>query len=100
MIRCLTPQREITIYEFTHLGLRYMNAIDEIRRSEDKEKRKYLKKRNLPAASISVTLSTRDSNVEKVDRITGYNGIMALDFDDVFDLGEAKRKLAALPYVW
>lgn len=100
MIRCLTPQREITIYEFTHLGLRYMNAIDEIRRTPDKERRKYLKKRNLPAASLSVTLSTRDSNIEKTERITGYNGMMALDFDDVFDLGEAKRKLAALPYVW
>lgn len=91
---------EITLIDFLRLGSRHIRTLESIWNMEDKKERNSMKRRLLPAASISATLYTRDSSVPMSKKIKTYNGIIALDFDDIYDVDAAKRKVAELPYVW
>lgn len=98
--KCVDGGSEITLDEFLRLGARYIHQLDEISNTDDKKLRSALKKKNLPAATISALLKSRSSNLALKDKIIHYNGIVVLDFDDVHNLEDAKKKVAALPYVW
>lgn len=93
-------QRNIPLLDFIHLGGRYLDILKKIWKTEDKNRKNYLKRKNLPAATISATLKTRDSNVKLPDKIDHYNGLVVLDFDNLIDIEDAKTKLMMLPYVW
>ena len=93
-------QRDIPLMDFIHLGGRYIDTLKKVWKTEDKNRRNYLKRKNLPAATISATLKTRDSNVKLPDKIEHYNGLIVLDFDNLIDIEGAKTKLMLLPYVW
>ncbi len=95
----MTPA-EILLKEFLSMGQEFRKELEEIWRTEDKKLRGNLKRSRLGAASISATFKTRDVAVPLEDKIKHYNSIIALDFDDVEDLQEAKARVAALPYVW
>jgi len=98
--KCVDGGTEISLEEFLRLGARYIHQLDEISATEDKKLRSSLKKKYLPAATISALLRSRSANLALRDKIVHYNGIVVLDFDDVYNLEEAKKKVAALPYVY
>ena len=93
-------QRDITLSEFVRLGARYIPQLKKIWAVEDKTKRNFLKRKLLPAASISASLKTRSSGVMLEKKINQYTGLIVLDFDNLQDIEDAKLKLKALPYVW
>lgn len=96
----MTHPAEITLREFLRLGTRYIDTLESIWNISEKKVRNNRKRQCLPAATISATLHTRDINVPLSEKIKKYNGIIALDFDDVTDVEAAKKKVAGLPYVW
>ena len=91
---------EIPVRDFINLGARHIENLKKIRAITDKDERDQMKCDLLPAASISCTLFTRDGNVPLEDRIKNYSGLIALDFDNVPDVEEAKLRVSMLPYVW
>jgi len=93
------PQ-EILLSEFLRLGSRHIHTLECIWREDNKDKRNTLKRMNLPAASVSCTLYTRKKGVLLSEKIKKYNGLVVMDFDNVYDIENAKKKVAALPYVW
>ena len=93
-------QRDIPLLEFVRLGGRYLDKLKRIRETEDKKERSFLKRKLLPAATISATMLTRAGNLDLDKKINHYNGLVVLDFDDVEDIEGAKMKLGLLPYVW
>lgn len=93
-------QRDIPLTDFVRLGARYISSLEKIWAEDDKDKRNYLKRKLLPAASISASLKTRQSGVTLENKVKQYTGLIALDFDHVEDIAEAKEKLKQLPYIW
>ena len=96
----VTTPKEIKIRDFLRLGERSLEQLKKIWSTEDKKTRSNLKRRFLSAGTISATFYTRDMAVPLADKIKHYNGLIALDFDDVQDVEAAKQKIGALPYVW
>ena len=97
----LIPTAECTLAEFLQLGLKqHKNTIDHIRSIEDKSERNRLKTTLLPSGSISVCLTTRESSKPLDQRITQYNPLIVLDFDNLPDIEAAKQTLASLPYIY
>ena len=93
------PQ-EIKLTEFLTLGTRYINTLKKIWEEPDKKKRREMKKLELAAAVIPCTVKTRRKDKSLSEKITRYNSVVVLDFDDVFDVEEMKKRVAALPYVY
>jgi len=93
-------QRDIPLNEFVRLGARYIPQLKKIWATEDKDKRNYLKRKLLPAASISASLITRESGVRLENKVNKYTGLIVLDFDHLTDIEATKQKLSELPYVW
>lgn len=93
-------QRDIALTEFVRLGARYIPSLKKIRAEKNSVKRNFLKRKLLPAASISATLKTRKSGVKLEDKVKQYTGLIVMDFDHLEDIEEARRKLCQLPYVW
>ena len=97
----LIPTAECTLAEFLQLGLKqHKDTIDHIRTIEDKSERNRLKTTLLPSGSISVCLTTRESSKPLDQRITQYNPLIVLDFDNLPDIEAAKQTLASLPYIY
>ena len=97
----LIPTAECTLAEFLQLGLKqHKDTIDHIRSIEDKSERNRLKTTLLPSGSISVCLTTRESSKPLDQRITQYNPLIVLDFDNLPDIEAAKQTLASLPYIY
>ena len=97
----LIPTAECTLAEFLQLGLKqHKDTIDHIRTIEDKSERNRLKTTLLPSGSISVCLTTRESSKPLDQRITQYNPLIVLDFDNLPDIEAAKQTLARLPYIY
>ena len=97
----LIPTAECTLAEFLQLGLKqHKDTIDHIRSIEDKSERNRLKTTLLPSGSISVCLTTRESSKPLDQRITQYNPLIVLDFDNLHDIEAAKQTLASLPYIY
>ena len=97
----LIPTAECTLAEFLQLGLKqHKDTIDHIRSIEDKSERNRLKTTLLPSGSISVCLTTRESSKPIDQRITQYNPLIVLDFDNLPDIEAAKQTLASLPYIY
>lgn len=92
--------KEIKLTEFLGLGGRYINYLKLVWQEPDKKKRRTIKKFNLAAAVISCMVKTRRKNLALSEKVKRYNGVVVLDFDDVYDVEEAKKLVAALPYVW
>ena len=91
---------DITLSEFLQLGKQHLNTIDQLRSCTEKAARDRIKRSQLPAATISAVLSTRESSQPLEKRIIQYNPLLTLDFDNLPDIEEAKRILATLPYVY
>ena len=91
---------DITLSEFLQLGKQHLNTIDQLRSCTEKAARDRIKRSQLPAATISAVLSTRESSQPLEKRIICYNPLLTLDFDNLPDIEEAKRILATLPYVY
>lgn len=98
--RVMDYPKEIRLTEFLTLGTRYINQLKRIWQEPDKKKRRTFKKFSLAGAVISCMVKTRRKNLALSDKVKRYNSVVALDFDDVYDVEEAKKKVAALPYVW
>ena len=97
----LIPTAECTLAEFLQLGLKqHKDTIDHIRSIEDKSERNRLKTTLLPSGSISVCLTTRESSKPLDQRITQYNPLIVLDFDNLPDIEAAKQTLVSLPYIY
>ena len=97
----LIPTAECTLAEFLQLGLKqHKDTIDHIRSIEDKSERNRLKTTLLPSGSISVCLTTRESSKPLDQRITQYNPLIVLDFDNLPDIEAAKQTLSSLPYIY
>ena len=97
----LIPTAECTLAEFLQLGLKqHKDTIDHIRSIEDKSERNRLKTTLLPSGSISVCLTTRESSKPLDQRITQYNPLIVLDFDNLPNIEAAKQTLASLPYIY
>lgn len=92
--------KEMKLTEFLTYGTRYINTLKKVWEEPDKKKRRELKKYNLAGAVISCMVKTRRKNKSLSEKIKQYNSVVVLDFDDVFDVEEAKKKVAALPYVY
>ena len=92
--------KEIPLKQFLSLGFSYLSELQQIWATDDKKTRNSLKRDNLPAATISATLLTRDSHKDIKEKIKHYNSLIVLDFDNVEDLIISKKKVEALPYVW
>ena len=92
--------KEIKLTEFLGLGGRYINFLKRIWQEPDKKKRRAIKKFNLAGAVISCMVKTRRKNLALSEKVKQYNSVVVLDFDDVFDVEDAKKRVAALPYVW
>ena len=90
----------ITLSEFLQLGKQHLNTIDQLRSCTEKAARDRIKRSQLPAATISAVLSTRESSQPLEKRIICYNPLLTLDFDNLPDIEEAKRILATLPYIY
>ena len=91
---------DITLSEFLQLGNKYLNIIEQIRNCSDKATRDRIKRTKLPAAAISATLSTRESSKPLEERLTHYNPLIVLDFDNLPDPEAAKELLARIPYIY
>lgn len=91
---------DITLSEFLQLGKQHLNTIDQLRSCTEKAARDRIKRSQLPAATISAVLSTRESSQPLEKRIICYNPLLTLDFDNLPDIEEAKRILATLSYVY
>ena len=91
---------EIKLKDFLRMGEKFKGALQQIWEIQDKKERNNMKRKKLGAATISATLYTRDSNVPLPEKTKHYNSIIALDFDGVDNLEEAKRKVSEMPYVW
>ena len=98
--RVMDFPKEIKLTEFLTLGTRYINQLKKIWQEPDKKKRRTFKKFTLAGAVISCMVKTRRKNLALSDKVKKYNGVVVLDFDDVYDVEEAKKSVAALPYVW
>ena len=72
---------------------KYQMQIEAIRAETDKEKQSTLKKR-LPAVTLQSEPCTQRSKEN-----CKSNGLVCLDFDNIGNLAEAKRKIASVPYV-
>ena len=92
--------KEIPLKQFLSLGFSYLSELQQIWATDDKKTRNSLKRDNLPAATISATLLTRDSHKDIKEKIKHYNSLIVLDFDNVEDLMISRKKVEALPYVW
>ena len=92
--------KEIKLTEFLGLGGRYINYLKRIWQEPDKKKRRAIKKFNLAGAVISCMVKTRRKNLALSEKVKQYNSVVVLDFDDVFDVEDAKKRVGALPYVW
>ena len=95
-----TNDTEIRLRDFLSLGKMHLDDLKEIWAARDKSVRQTLKRRKLGAASISCVLTTRDSEIRLSEKMKTYNRVIALDFDNISNLNDAKRQLSALPYVW
>lgn len=91
---------EIRLKQFLDMGTKFQAPIEAIRSEGDKKKRNGMKRKLLGAATISATLFTRDANVPLPQKIKQYNGVFALDLDNLENIEEAKRIIAGKPYVW
>lgn len=96
----LNTSNEMSLRDFLRLGVRYLAVLNEIRSCNDEKRIRFLKKYKLPAASISVFLTTRDKSVSPEDKIRQYNSLMVLDFDHLDDVEAAKEKLSRFPCFW
>ena len=96
----VTTPKEIKLRDFLRLGEKNLEHLKKIWETEDKKERSNLKRRYLSAGTISATFYTRDESVPLANKIKHYNGLIALDFDDVQDVEAAKQKVGTLPYVW
>lgn len=91
---------EIKLKEFLKMGELFREQIEAVRAIPDKDERNAMKRKLLGVATICGTFYTRDRSVPLGKKIKHYNSLIALDFDYIDDLDEAKRSIAALPYVW
>ena len=95
-----TFPQDITLSEFLQLGNKHLNTIEQIRSSLEKSTRDRIKRSQLPAATISAILSTRESSQPLEKRIIQYNPLLVLDFDNLPDIEAAKQTLSSLPYIY
>ena len=72
---------------------KYQDLIEKIRAEQDKKQRNELKKR-LPCVTIQSEVCE-----QRTREYCKNNSLVCLDFDGIDDVEEAKRKIAALPYV-
>ena len=91
---------EVKLKVFLNMGEEHIEHLKLIWSTDDKKRRSFLKREYLSAGSISGTFYTRDKNVPLKEKLKHYNGIIALDFDDVQDVEACKQKIAQLPYVY
>ena len=91
---------EVKLKVFLNMGEEHIEHLKLIWSTDDKKRRSSLKREYLSAGSISGTFYTRDKNVPLKEKLKHYNGIIALDFDDVQDVEACKQKIAQLPYVY
>ena len=100
-LRSSTSQpMEVKLKVFLNMGEEHIEHLKLIWSTDDKKRRSFLKREYLSAGSISGTFYTRDKNVPLKEKLKHYNGIIALDFDDVQDVEACKQKIAQLPYVY
>ena len=96
----MCPLQEISLLNFLTLGEKYLTQIQTIRNTSDKSRRDMLKRKTLPAATISATFSTRSGNIPIEDKLVKYNSIVVLDFDALEDPESSKVQLSRIPYVY
>ena len=90
----------MTLREFLELGRDYLPDLNRIRSTTDKKERAFLKKKLLPAGCVSCIIKTRSSSASKEEKITAYNSLIVLDFDNLDDAEAAKRELSKWPCFW
>ena len=88
---------EIKLKEFLKMGELFREQIEAVRAIPDKDERNAMKRKLLGVATICGTFYTRDRSVPLGKKIKHYNSLIALDFDYIDDLDEAKRSIVALP---
>ena len=89
---------EVKLKVFLNMGEEHIEHLKLIWSTDDKKRRSFLKREYLSAGSISGTFYTRDKNVPLKEKLKHYNGIIALDFDDVQDVEACKQKIALDDY--
>ena len=95
-----TQPKEVKLKAFLGMGSKFLGFLKQIWQTDDKKVRNSLKRRNLGAGSISATFHTRDKETPLSAKIKHYNGLIALDFDDVQDVEAGKKRISELPYVY
>lgn len=91
---------EVKLKIFLDMGKDCIDDLELIANTEDKTQRSFLKRERLSAGSISGTFHTRDRKVPLSKKLKHYNGIIALDFDNVDDVEAGKKTITQLPYVY
>ena len=89
---------EVKLKVFLNMGEEHIEHLKLIWSTDDKKRRGFLKREYLSAGSISGTFYTRDKNVPLKEKLKHYNGIIALDFDDMQDVEACKQKIALDDY--
>lgn len=73
---------------------KYINDLSMLRKISNKKCRDDCKREWLPAVTISGQFATKEA-----DSLIEFNGLMALDIDNIENIEIVKRKLQSLPYI-